>query len=113
MTPALTESDLEQIVLGWFGELGYTILYGPEIAPETPQSERAFYSDPLLPARVQSALARLNPHLPHEALEDAFRKTPFVRTSIGGRIGASSFPSIVRQGANRSRLDEREPMRAS
>ena len=74
MTPALTESDLEQIVLSWFGELGYTILYGPEIAPETPQSERASYSDPLLPARLHSALSRLNPHLPHEALEDAFRK---------------------------------------
>ncbi len=74
MIPALTESDLEQIVLGWFGELGYTILHGPEIAPETPQSERSSYSDPLLPARVQSALSRLNPHLPPEALEEAFRK---------------------------------------
>ena len=74
MTPALTESDLEQIVLGWFGELGYTILHGPEIAPETPQAERSSYSDPLLPARVQSALSRLNPHLPPDALEEAFRK---------------------------------------
>nr|EES52931.1 MAG: type I site-specific deoxyribonuclease, HsdR family [Leptospirillum ferrodiazotrophum] len=74
MTPALTESDLENIVLGWFGELGYTILHGPEIAPETPQAERSSYSDPLLPARVHSALSRLNPHLPPEALEEAFRK---------------------------------------
>jgi type I restriction enzyme R subunit len=74
MTPALTESDLENIVLGWFGELGYTILHGPEIAPETSQSERASYSDPLLPARVHSALSRLNPHLPPDALEEAFRK---------------------------------------
>ena len=41
MTPALTESDLEQIVLGWFGELGYTILSGPEIAPEASLSERS------------------------------------------------------------------------
>ena len=74
MTPALTESDLENIVLGWFSELGYTILHGPEIAPETPQAERASYSDPLLPARVHSALSRLNPHLPPDALEEAFRK---------------------------------------
>ncbi|MDA8150927.1 MAG: type I restriction endonuclease subunit R [Nitrospiraceae bacterium] len=74
MTPALTESGLENIVLGWFGELGYTILHGPEIAPETPQAERSSYSDPLLPARVHSALSRLNPHLPPEALEEAFRK---------------------------------------
>ena len=71
---ALTESDLEQIVLGWFGELGYTILHGPEIAPEASLSERSSYSDPLLPARVQTALSRLNPSLPPEALEEAFRK---------------------------------------
>ena len=71
---ALTESDLEQIVLGWFGELGYTILHGPEIAPEASLSERSSYSDPLLPARVQIALSRLNPSLPPEALDDAFRK---------------------------------------
>ena len=44
MTPALTESDLENIVLGWFGELGYTIFHGQEIAPETPQAERSSYS---------------------------------------------------------------------
>ena len=74
MTPALTESDLEHIVLGWFGELGYTILHGPEIASEARLAERSSYSDPLLPTRVQSALARLNPSLPPEALEETFRK---------------------------------------
>ena len=70
----LNESDLENVVLKWFRELGYTILHGPEIAPEALRSERSSYSDPLLPSRVQSALSRLNPHLPPDALEDAFRK---------------------------------------
>ena len=59
MTPALTESDLENIVLGWFGELGYTILHGPEVAPEVLCSEGSSYSDPILPSRVHSALSRL------------------------------------------------------
>ena len=71
---ALTESDLEQIVLGWFSELGYTHLYGPHIAPEEPLTERSDYSDPLLPNRLKSALSRLNPSFSSETLEDAFRK---------------------------------------
>ena len=71
---ALTESDLEQIVLGWFGELGYTHLYGPHIAPEEPITERFDYSDPLLPNRLKSALSRLNPSFSPETLEDAYRK---------------------------------------
>ena len=29
MTPTLTESNIENIVLGWFGEFGYAHLYGP------------------------------------------------------------------------------------
>ena len=71
---ALTESDLEQIVLGWFGELGYAHLYGPHIAPEEPLTERFDYSDPLLPNRLKAALSRLNPSFSPETLEDAFRK---------------------------------------
>lgn len=74
MTPALTESDLEQIVLSWFGELGYTHLYGPHIAPEEPLTERSDYSDPILPNRLKSALSRLNPSFSSETLEDAYRK---------------------------------------
>ncbi|MHB1756770.1 MAG: type I restriction endonuclease subunit R [Leptospirillum sp.] len=74
MTPNLTESVLEQIVLGWFSELGYSVLHGPDIAPREPGAERYDYSDPLLPDRVKSALSRLNPSLPLETLEEAFRK---------------------------------------
>ena len=68
------ESDLKQVVLGYFKYLGYEILSGPEIAPGGTKSERTSYSDTLLPDRLHSALSRLNSHLPQEALEEAFRK---------------------------------------
>ena len=74
MATLLTESDLEQIVLAWFGELGYSHLYGPHIVPGEPHSERLATTNPLLPTRFRTALFRLNPTLPPEALEEAVRK---------------------------------------
>ncbi|MHB8369357.1 MAG: type I restriction endonuclease subunit R [Leptospirales bacterium] len=74
MAPNLTEFDFEGIVLGWFSELDYTHLYGPHIAPGESNAERLEFTDPLLPDRLKSALSRLNPSLPSETLEDAYRK---------------------------------------
>ena len=36
MTNSFTESVVEDAALEWFGELGYSILHGPEIAPGEP-----------------------------------------------------------------------------
>src|SRR5262249_24588657 len=45
-----------------------------DIAPETPAAERLDYGQVVLEQRLRNALARLNPHLPTDALHDAFRK---------------------------------------
>ena len=47
---------------------------GPDIACDGPYPERGSYADVLLEERLRSALAALNPDIPAEALEDAFRK---------------------------------------
>ncbi len=70
----ITESVIEQATLDWFKGLGYSILNGPEIAPGELFAERASYSDVLLENRVRSALANINPSIPQEAIEDAYRK---------------------------------------
>ncbi|MBI5206152.1 MAG: type I restriction endonuclease subunit R [Nitrospirae bacterium] len=70
----ITESIIEQATLDWFKELGYSLLSGPDIAPGELFSERASYSDVLLENRVKSALVNINPAIPQEALEDAYRK---------------------------------------
>jgi type I restriction enzyme R subunit len=72
--PHLTESTVESAALDWLGSLGWGIAYGPDIAPGTPTAERADYSEVVLARRLRDALAQLNPELPAEALEDAFRK---------------------------------------
>jgi type I restriction enzyme R subunit len=70
----LTESHVEDAALAWFGELGYTVLHGPDIAPGEPSAERDDYSQVVLAARLRRKLADLNPHIPADALDEAARK---------------------------------------
>lgn len=78
---SLTESTLEEIALSWLKDLGYEVLFGPDISPEgdtlTPalsQRERGSYSDVVLIGRLRKALRAINPNIPDEAIEDAVRK---------------------------------------
>lgn len=70
----MTEDQLEQDALAWLAEVGYTPLYGPELAPDGSRPERPHYQQVLLIERLRAALARLNPHLPLAAREDALQQ---------------------------------------
>jgi type I restriction enzyme R subunit len=74
MTHHFTESIVEEAALAWLDGLGYSILYGPTIAPGEAAAERADYGQVILADRLRQALRRLNPHAPPDALEEAFRK---------------------------------------
>ena len=76
MSTRFTESVVEDAALGWLASLGYSVVHGPSIAAGEPAAERSDpdYRDVILEARLRQALARLNPGLPSEGLEDAFRK---------------------------------------
>ncbi|MGQ9713004.1 MAG: type I restriction endonuclease [Desulfotomaculales bacterium] len=74
MTPTINESLIEQAALQWLAELGYEMAFGPEISPGGERPERGSFRDVVLVGRLRAALARLNPHLPEEALEDALRQ---------------------------------------
>src|SRR5207237_5544519 len=69
-----SESIVEDAALSWLTECGWHVLHGPEIAPGELAAERSDYSHVVLAQRLRDALARLNPDLPSEALEDAFGK---------------------------------------
>jgi type I restriction enzyme R subunit len=71
-----TESVVEEAALAWLESLGCAILHGPEIAVGMPGAERRdpSYRDVILEGRLRQALVRLNPDLPADAVEDAFRK---------------------------------------
>lgn len=68
-----TESDVELAALDWLGQIGYTCIGGPDIAPGELSAERQNYGDVILAGRLRDALSRLNPDLPAAALDDAFR----------------------------------------
>jgi type I restriction enzyme R subunit len=71
---AFTESIVEQAALAWFEALGYTVTAGPSIAPGEPGQERRTYADVVLDGRLREALARMNPTVSREGLDEAFRK---------------------------------------
>ena len=71
---AITESTVEDAALAWLKSLGWNIDHGPNIAPDTLAAERSDYGEVLLEQRLRDSLARFNPDLPAEALDDAFRK---------------------------------------
>jgi type I restriction enzyme R subunit len=73
-TATLSESDVEGAALEWFENLGYAVLHGPDIAPDEPAAERTTYQDVTLEQRLKTAIASLNPHIPADAREEAYRK---------------------------------------
>ena len=70
----MTEDQLEQETLAWLQEVGYTHLYGPDIAYDGTKPERANYRQVILPFRLREAINRLNPDIPTAAREDALKQ---------------------------------------
>jgi type I restriction enzyme R subunit len=70
----MTEDHLEQEVLGWLADVGYTPLDGPDLAPDGSRPERGHYREVVLEGRLRGAIARLNPAVPTAAREDALRQ---------------------------------------
>ena len=69
----LYESEIEQISLELLrDENGYVILYGPDLL-EGASPERG-YSEVVLKNRLRAAIDRINPRIPEEAREEAYKK---------------------------------------
>lgn len=78
----MTEVQLEQDALSWLIEVGYTHLSGYDIAPDGPAPARDNFRQVLLPQRLRDAIARLNPHIPLAAREDAFKQVQDLGTPV-------------------------------
>ena len=70
----LSEDIVEQAALAWLESLNWRVMYGPEVAPNTPNFERNDYAQVVIERRLRDILAQLNPSLSSDALDDAFRK---------------------------------------
>ncbi|MDD3182958.1 MAG: type I restriction endonuclease subunit R [Alphaproteobacteria bacterium] len=89
----LTESDIEQANLDWLSGLGWGVAHGPDMAPEGKAPERASYGDVLLLERLKDALARINPQLPPDTIDDIVRK-----------IVAAEMPSLIEENRRLHKL---------
>jgi type I restriction enzyme R subunit len=98
MSSRITESDVEELCLNIFENLGYEIKYGPDISPGGLYRERE-YSDVILPNRLRERLRIINPSIPDEAIDDAFRK--ITRTDSQDMVSDNqSFHNMLVNGVN-------------
>lgn len=78
----MTEDQLEQETLGWLAAVGYSHLYGPDIAVDGDSPERSDYRQVVLVERLRAAVARLNPAIPLAAREDAIAQVLELGTPV-------------------------------
>ena len=71
---SLSESIVEAATLAWLEGCGWAVANGPDVAPDTQTAARVDYSQVVLEERLRSVIARLNPNLPADALDDALRR---------------------------------------
>ena len=56
----INEPIVEDAALEWFGELGYVVGHGPQLAPGEPAAERDSFSKVVLVGRLREAVWRLS-----------------------------------------------------
>ncbi|MEQ9328643.1 MAG: type I restriction endonuclease subunit R [Rhodospirillales bacterium] len=84
--PAITEADIETMLLEQLQSLGYTRIPSTVAGPDGSTPERDAHADVILVNRLKQALDRLNPDIPPEAREDALKK-----------VLATEKPSLVEE----------------
>lgn len=78
----MTEDQLEQETLGWLADVGYTSVYGPDIAVDGNAPGRSNYVEVVLVERLRTAINRLNPTIPLVARDDALRQILYLDTPV-------------------------------
>lgn len=105
-----TEVELEAACLEWLEELEYEVLYGPDIAPDGEYAERNDYGDVILNERLKDALLQINRHIPHEGLDEAYRRIKYI-DSLNLIERNKIFQKMITDGINVSFRDNDDTTR--
>ena len=70
----MTESVVEDAAIEYLGDLGYDYLHGSVIAHDGERPERSSYGDVIIAGRLRAALARINPHLEADTLDEVAKR---------------------------------------
>lgn len=76
----MNEDQLEQNIIEIIEKQGYKYIYGPNIEPDTPNSERNTYEDVILVKRLRENISRLNPHISQSVKEEAVKRILNIHT---------------------------------
>ena len=87
------EAHVEDANLEWLSWLGWPVAHGPDIGPDGKSPERASYGDVLLLGRLKAAIAKINPQLPPDTIDDIVRK-----------LVATEAPSLVEENRRLHKL---------
>jgi type I restriction enzyme, R subunit len=80
---SLNESIVEEAALEWFGELGYAVGHGPQLAPGEAAAERESFGEVVLVGRLREAIRRLNPAIPQSRTLATLRDTLLTKLLSG------------------------------
>ncbi|MFA5543852.1 MAG: type I restriction endonuclease, partial [Bacilli bacterium] len=73
-SPKISENKIEEFTIKLLENLGYEYFYGPDIAHDSLNPQRASFSEVILPDKVKSAIQRINRLLPPSTYESAFKE---------------------------------------
>jgi type I restriction enzyme R subunit len=98
MSKIITESEVEDVCLGMLRDLGYTVVYGPDVSEGGVAEERK-YGEVVLVGRLRDALRRINKSIPDGAIDEAVKKV--LRTeSQDPVVNNQLFHNLVTRGIN-------------
>ena len=93
----MTEDQLEQNIIEILKEQGYKYIYGPNIEPEKPSSERSSFEDVVLVKRLKDNIDRLNPTLSESVKTEAVKRILDIHT-IDQTYNNETFHSYLVDG---------------
>ena len=105
MSSRLTESAIEDFAIKLFERLGYSYVYGPDIAHDGEQPERSHYGEVLLTGRLAQALKRINPKLSPVMLQDALKEVQRI-SSPELLANNEAFHHLLTEGVKVSRQQD-------
>jgi type I restriction enzyme R subunit len=70
----ITENIIEEFTIELLECLGYHYIYAPDISPDGNKPERDSYEEVLLSSRLCNAIKKINPKVPIDSQEEAFKE---------------------------------------
>lgn len=95
----ITENTIEEFSIELLERLGYQYIYAPDIAYDGEKPERTSYEEVLLTERLQNAIRRINPKVPIDSQDEAFKEIQRIN-SPELLTNNESFHRMLTEGIN-------------